>query len=447
MSEQLFSSFDSIDAKQWKQQIQFELKGLDYNETLVWESLEGIKVKPFYTKEDLPNDNQTLNREEKFKILQEVYVNNASNANHVAKTKIEKGAESICFIFHHPIDLNILLNDLPKEIPYFFNIQFDDDLFLKDLIAFSKEKLIMISYDPISNLIDDGNWFKNKEHDFKNLNHLVTENNHLFIDASLYQESGANGVQQIGLIAAHLTEYLNQLIVKPQMLFIKWRIGSHYFFEIAKLRALRLIIETLLNTFDCQKTTIQIIAQPIFRNKTLYDYNVNMLRTTTEYMSAILGGADYVMPLAYDAIYHKSNPFGDRIARNQLLILKHESYFDEVLNPADGSYYIESLTQTFAEKALAYLKNIEKNGGLIKELFDKTIQVKIEESAEKEQKWFDEGKIILLGTNKYPNQQDKMKNDLELYPFMKVKPRKTIIKPLVAKRLAEGLEKERLEKE
>ena len=124
---------------------------------------------------------------------------------------------------------------------------------------------------------------------------------------------------------------------------------------------MRLIIETLLNTFDCQKTTIQIIAQPIFRNKTLYDYNVNMLRTTTEYMSAILGGADYVMPLAYDAIYHKSNPFGDRIARNQLLILKHESYFDEVLNPADGSYYIESLTQTFAEKALAYLKNIEKN--------------------------------------------------------------------------------------
>jgi hypothetical protein len=110
----------------------------------------------------------------------------------------------------------------------------------------------------------------------------------------------------------------------------------------------------------------KIFVEPTLRNKTLYDYNVNMLRTTTEYMSAILGGADYVMPLAYDAIYHKSNPFGDRIARNQLLILKHESYFDEVLNPSDGSYYIESLTQTFAEKALAYLKNIEKNCGLIK---------------------------------------------------------------------------------
>jgi len=172
-----------------------------------------------------------------------------------------------------------------------------------------------------------------------------------------------------------------------------------------------------------------------------------MLRTTTEYMSAILGGTNFMMTLAYDAIYHKSNAFGDRISRNQLLILKHESYFDDVLNPADGSYFIESLTQTFAEKAIDLLKTIEKGGGLIEQLIKGTIQNHILESAEKEQKWFDEGKIVLVGTNKYPNPQDQMKNDLEIYPFLKFKPRKTLIKPINIKRLSEESEKNRLEKE
>ncbi len=122
-----------------------------------------------------------------------------------------------------------------------------------------------------------------------------------------------------------------------------------------------------------------------------------MLRTTTECMSAILGGADAVSNLAYDALYHKDNEFGDRFSRNQLLVLKHESYFDKVANPADGSYYIENLTQQLSEKALALFKDIEVNGGFITQLIEGTIQRKIQESASKEQELFDSGKEILLG--------------------------------------------------
>jgi methylmalonyl-CoA mutase len=164
-------------------------------------------------------------------------------------------------------------------------------------------------------------------------------------------------------------------------------------------------------------------------------------------MSAILGGADGVANLAYDAIYHKDNEFGDRISRNQLLVLKHESYFDKVNNPADGTYYIESLTEQLAEKALELFKDIEKNGGLISQLIDGTIQRKINESAQKEQELFDSGKEVLLGTNKYPNKNDQMKNDLELYPFVKQNARKTLITPIIEKRLAEKLEQERLAQE
>jgi methylmalonyl-CoA mutase len=164
-------------------------------------------------------------------------------------------------------------------------------------------------------------------------------------------------------------------------------------------------------------------------------------------MSAILGGADTICNLSYDAIYHKDNEFGERIARNQLLILKHESYFEIVNNASDGSYYIESLTTQLAEKALNLFKDIEANGGFLHQLKAGTIQRKIKESALKEQQLFDSGAEVLLGTNKHPNINDKMKDELELYPFVKSKTRKTLIEPIIEKRLAETLEQERLKKE
>jgi methylmalonyl-CoA mutase len=253
-------------------------------------------------------------------------------------------------------------------------------------------------------------------------------------------------VQQLAYTLAHANEYFNRISALKHPITIEVAVGTNYFFEIAKLRALRLLFNTLAkefhHNFDCN-----IIVTPTRRNKTIYDYNVNMLRTTTECMSAILGGANVVANLPYDALYHKDNEFGDRIARNQLLVLKHESYFDKVNNPADGAYYIENLTQQLAEKALELFKDIEKNGGLITQLIEGTIQRKINESAHKEQELFDNGKEILLGTNKYPNKNDSMKNDLELYPFVKQNPRKTLITPIIEKRLAEKLEQERLASE
>ena len=129
------------------------------------------------------------------------------------------------------------------------------------------------------------------------------------------------------------------------------------------------------------------------------------------------------------------------------MILKHESCFDKVDNPADGSYYIETLTNQLSEKALILFKEIEANGGFLKQLNEGVIKKKIQESANKEQELFDAGKEILLGTNKYPNKKDRMKEELELFPFVKIKPRKTLITPIIEKRLAEKLEQERLKEE
>jgi methylmalonyl-CoA mutase len=266
------------------------------------------------------------------------------------------------------------------------------------------------------------------------------------INGTLYQNTGATIVQQIAYIMAHTNEYFNRVENIKTPIVLQVAVGTNYFFEIAKLRAIRVLFHLIAKEYN-HKLDCHLLVTPTKRNKTIYDYNVNMLRTTTECMSAILGGADSIANLPYDALYHKDNEFGDRIARNQLLILKNESYFDKVNNPADGSYYIENLTNQLAEKALALFKTIEENGGFLKQLNDGTIKRKIQESADAEQKLFDSGKEILLGTNKYPNKNDRMKHDLELFPFVKVKPRKTLISPLIEKRLAEKTEQDRLETE
>ena len=454
MKHSLFSEFDPISSKQWKQKIQFELKGEDYNDTLIWNSPENIKVKPFYNQDDLQENLPVNPNANGFKICQNIFVFDLEKSIERALESIERGADSIIFtIENETIDITKLLEKLPLETcEIYFNLSFISVNYISKIetIAKSRNAKIYCNLDPIGQLAKDGNWFKTQEKDnFETLNLIskqVSNSSIISINSSLYQNAGANRVQELAYSLAHANEYLNRISTINQPMVFKISVGTNYFFEIAKLRAYRILFDCIAKEYN-PNLECHLVVTPTKRNKTIYDYNVNMLRTTTECMSAIIGGADAIANLPYDALYHKDNEFGDRIARNQLLILKNESYFDKVNNPADGTYYIESLTHQLAEKALILFKDIEANGGFLKQLNEGIIKRKIQESADKEQELFDSGKEVLLGTNKYPNKDDKMKHDLELFPFVKVNPRKTLITPLIEKRLAEKLEQERLGKE
>ena len=452
--KKLFNDFNPISTKQWKQKIQFELNGADYNDTLVWNSPEDIKVKPFYDASDLPKSFPLATKASEFKICQNIFVFDIEKSIERALDTLNRGAESLRFtIENEAVAIDTLLEKLPLEkITVYFHLRFISIDFVKkiDAIAIQRNATIFCNLDPIGQLAKDGNWFSTSEkNNFETLSILSKETSNvslISIDGSLYQNAGANMVQQIAYTLAHANEYFNRIELINKPIVFEISVGTNYFFEIAKLRALRLLFNVIAkeynHNFDCH-----LLVSPTKRNKTLYDYNVNMLRTTTECMSAILGGANAIANLPYDALYHKDNEFGDRIARNQLLILKNESYFDKVNNPADGSYYIENLTHQLAEKGLLLFKDIEANGGFLKQLNDGIIKRKIQESADAAQNLFDSGKEILLGTNKHTNKEDKMKNDLELFPFIKVKPRKTLITPIIERRLSEKLEQERLLKE
>ncbi|WP_368660059.1 methylmalonyl-CoA mutase subunit beta [Aquimarina sp. TRL1] len=454
MSKTLFDNFEKVSAKEWKQKIQFDLKGADYNEALIHRTLEGIDIRPFYTNEDL-SDTYTVTTTSSWRNAQKIDVIDAITANKIALEDIKKGAESIYFrISDSSINPEELIAGITEKTILYIETLFLSQEYAQVLENAAGRTKLSIYYinDPIGKLAATGNWFQNGNEDLQKTLTICNNNTHLrsclSIDMALYQNAGATIVQQLAYGLAHANEYLNQFnnstkkYVENYPIVFKIAIGGNYFFEIAKLRAFRLLWSSLASEYEILKKS-HILAYPSHRNKTILDYNVNMLRTTTECMSAILGGADTILNNRYDDIYHHDNDFGRRIAINQLLILKNESYFDIVHNPAAGSYYIESITKQLADKALLLFKNIEQGGGFLEHLKSGTAQKKIKESAEKEQLLFDQEQIVLTGTNKYRN-KNEITPDMEKAPFPEKNIHKTLFAPIIKRRLAETMEKETL---
>ncbi|MDO6676015.1 methylmalonyl-CoA mutase subunit beta [Tenacibaculum sp. 1_MG-2023] len=448
MSNYLFDEFQGVTPAKWKQKIQVDLKGADYNDTLLWKTEEGVTVKPFYTKED--RTNTKVNTPNKgFAICQSINIENEEKANLFAIDSIQRGANAVEFKAKKEFDYKTLLKGIdPQKTLLYFTFSFLSSEFIKELASFINSDNCFFNIDIIGNLASSGNWYSNLKNDHTQLEEITkTTKNAICVDTSIYQNAGATIVQQLAYTLAHANEYLNHFGGSAaKNIHFNFSVGSNYFFEIAKLRAFRVLWNALLKEYNTEATA-HIFAQPSLRNKTLYDYNVNMLRTTSECMSAILGGANTLANSSYDKIFHQPNEFGERISRNQLLILQQESELAEAQNIANGAYYIETITQQLAQKTLEVFKLIEKGGGFLKQLKEGVIQRKIKESADKEQQLFDSGELVLLGTNKIQNENDKMKNDLEVSPFLKIRNEKTLIQPIIQKRLAEKLEQERLQNE
>ncbi|WP_158961249.1 methylmalonyl-CoA mutase family protein [Myroides fluvii] len=450
MNHTLFEPFHSIPSKQWKNRIQYELAGADYNTTLVWESLEGIKVRPFYHAQDgesIPVVTQTT----QWRILQSIYIYDVEKTIQNALASIQKGTETIYFTVPHvKIDLIELLLALPQQIVYFFRFDFLDEPYITRISQWAKQQqyTIHLVVDPIHQLVTDGNWFHGVTQDFNTLEALVKQKDiQLLIDTKTYQNAGATIVQQVAYACAHLHEYLARITFLEQPIFVEVAVGANHFFEIAKLKALRMLFDLIGREYTEHPLDIRILAIPTKRNKTVYASKINQMRTATECMSAILGGADYVGNLPYDVLYRKDNFASQQMARNQLLILKEESHVNAVDNPTEGAYYPTYLAKQIAEKALDIFKQIEKAEGLITSLHQGTIQRKVNESATKEQELFQANQEVLVGINALASAREQLHAQMELYPFVKQNPRKTLIVPLIERRLAEIIEQKRLTEE
>ncbi|MBK99510.1 MAG: methylmalonyl-CoA mutase [Flavobacteriaceae bacterium] len=457
MMEKILDEFIKIDSKLWNKKIKDDLIKLGHSSIPSYNSKENIKIKPFYTSEDLNNlKNSDSNYPNSWAICQNITADNSSDANIKALELINKGAESMNFIIQND---SILCNDLLKNIDIektelFFKIKFHSNSYLKSLndIIKSSSTSFNISYDPIGSLVKTGSWESSMNEDLdklnKNINILEKFNNVIIVNSGLYQNSGANIFEEIAFTLSHANEYLNHLNGKcANKIAFNISMGSNYFFEIAKLKALRLLWSTITKEYNNEINFPHIIAKPSKRNKTIYDYNNNILRTTTECMSAILGGANTISNITYDSIFNNKNEYSDKIALNQLLIIKHETYIDKVKNAADGSYYINSLTNTIAEESLRIFKDIENNGGFISALEKNIIQKRIDKSHRIEQELFNNNKEKLLGINIFTDIDQKIKSEINKPIFTKSNTRKTKIKPISEIRLAEEIELSRIKNE
>ncbi|MFV0304261.1 MAG: methylmalonyl-CoA mutase family protein [Moheibacter sp.] len=417
------TDFKQLTPQEWKLKVQAELAGLDYNEVLVWDTTDGIQVKPVYTSEDdIGGETLSIETTPDWKIIGNFLNNPKQDYSYLYGLTIsDEYVESSL--------------QLPTHLDLFFKS--DNPFELLSKIDISKlNNLKYLNLDVLGHFAETGNWYQSQKEDLEFIQNLDKQpfEKCVEINASLYQNAGANHVQQIAIALSHGVEYIEKLGIEiAEKLYFKTAIGSNYFFEIAKLRALRKLWNLILAEYNSKAETY-IFAETSLRNKSLLDIHNNIIRSGLEASAAVQGKADVVQILPYDEL-KETTAFSEELASKQQLLLQKESYFDKFSDPVSGSYFVENLTKLMVKNALDLFKKIESEGGFLQGLIEGTIQKRIQKSAEKEQQAFDEGEQVLIGVNKFRNPTDKTIPNTQ--PRNEVR---TQVQPIFRKRLAEKIE-------
>ena len=209
---------------------------------------------------------------------------------------------------------------------------------------------------------------------------------------------------------------LKEIIKHPErrIKFI-FAISGNYFFEIAKFRAARVLWANIVKAYgveDLDAMKIKVHAVTSSWNQTVYDAYVNMLRGTTEAMSAALAGVDSIVVLPFDHAFRAPNEFSNRIARNTQSILKEEAHFDKVEDPGAGSYYIETLTSSIAKAAWDIFKSVDEKGGYVEAFKAGDVQAAVKAVSDKRDQAIAKRRDTILGTNQYPNFLEKASDEI-----------------------------------
>jgi methylmalonyl-CoA mutase len=436
-TKHLFSDFPEITTTMWEDKILSDLKGSDYKK-LIWNSDEGIPVKPFYRHEDIDSLKylegvgslrNSFDAPNGWTICQNIRPGkDFQGANERIKAALKGGAQAIRIQMKEALIPDVpMLEDLLQgislqEIELHFSGFLGADSIYTSLCTLASRSGTDLSElkgslgaDPLGKMVETG--IPNGSLD--NIGKLVLkvketspEMKVIEVHGSLIQNAGSTLVEELAFSMAMASEYMAILtdnevdaVVAQDALQLDLASGSNYFMGIAKLRAARILWTKIAEAYgiDAAQASIRIHSESSEWNMTLYDPHVNMLRGTTEAMSSILGGADMVNVLPYDYPKGLSSEFSDRIARNVQIILREEAYFDQVADPASGSYYIESLTDSIAEKAWDLFCEVESMGGFRKAFALGWIQEKVEASRKKKIDRTASGQGRILGTNAFPN--------------------------------------------
>ena len=442
--EKLFDMFPPISTEEWKAKINVDLKGADYNKKLVWRTNEGFNVQPFYRREDIEGlytlgsmpgqfpfvrgtreDNNWL-------IRQQVEGKDAAELNRNALYILNRGVDSLGFKLSGEFDLAELpelLRDIDlKKVE--INIQCCPRRaaeVAKALVEYVKaqgaaeEFKGSIDFNPYKRLLRHGlklnRDIKDMALEVYNAAKELKGLRCFAVDTYMLNNAGAYITQELGYALAWGAQWMTMmteagLTPAEAGCRIKFNMGisSNYFMELAKFRAGRMLWAEIVKAYnpECEcacKMKVHAVTSQF--NQTIYDAHVNLLRSMTETMSAALAGVDSIETLPFDLQYKCPDEFSERIARNQQLLLREESHLDKVVDPAGGSYYIEVLTASIAEQAWKLFLDVEEKGGFRAIVENGELQKAINESNVKRHTDVARRKEILLGTNQYPNFNEK----------------------------------------
>ena len=410
MAEKLFTEFPPVPTSAWEEVITKDLKGADYEKKLVWKTYDGFSVRPYYRAEDLQGLKYVGKNPGEFPFVRGTKQNNKwfineslccedpAAANSQALTLLTKGVESFTFYLGEGKSMEVsdfatLLKGIALEkVPVGFRGCCPRTVgtltnFLKyvDSLGVDKDTVrATFDFSPLRPLNTKGTFCEEKAFNalaecvraaapYKNVR--VIE-----VGAYIYNSCGASSTQELAFALSQGSEYISRLSdmgidveTIARKMYFHFGVGSSYFLEIAKFRAARMLWANVVEDYGCAKGCPEkmcVFATTSEYNMTVYDSYVNMLRDTTEAMSAAIAGVDYLEVLPYDFAFRVPNDFSRRIARNVQNILKEEARFDKVVDPAAGSYYVEMLTEKIAGAAWDLFRKVEAAGGYVAQFRD-----------------------------------------------------------------------------
>ena len=445
--KRLFEDFPEISTEVWRAKIESDLKGADFEKKLIWHTDEGIPVMPFYRSEHMDEleyleqtgtlkpDSETPNG---WTICQDINPGkNQLEANSRIISALKGGAQAIVIHLEQAgrVDKSMLdqvLKDVPlAETEILFQGFLGADALYQHYTNLATERAVdpsnlkgSLGADPIGKMVYTGIPLATSQALGK-LVRKVSESSPglrvIDVNGSQIQNAGGSLVEEMAFTLAMANEYMvlltNQGIdssLAAKSMQLSMSSGSNYFMEIAKIRATRILWANICGAYGMgeDKNRIPIHTTTSQWNLTLYDPHTNILRGTTEAMSAILGGADYISVLPFDYPYDRSSAFSDRVARNLQILLRDEAYFDRVSDPSAGSYYIENLTDALAKSAWDLFRETEARGGFRKALESGWVQKTVHKSKIRKLERISSGKYTLLGTNIFPNFKEVILEDI-----------------------------------
>lgn len=443
--EKLFAEFPPVSTEAWEAAIAVDLKGADYERKLVWRTNEGFNVRPYYRAENLEGL-ETLNAaagefpylrgvsgDNNWLTHQTIEVAAPAEANATALQMLNAGVDSLGFEIKDEnfsdADLDVLLKDIympavdltfsGKKMPHVAALvlaKAEKDGVSKD------DTRVNFCIDPIvKHLSMKGDWCEKcgGTKCFDKIADLVAKTKEykhvrvVTVSGNVFSDSGSTIVEELGFSLAVAHEYLVRMMEHgltideaARKLRFSFAVTSNYFMEMAKLRAARLLWANIVKAYEPEKPCsckMFVHARTSAWNQTVYDPYVNMLRGTTEAMSAAIAGVHSLEVLPFDHSYEAPSEFSYRIARNESLLLKHESHFDQVIDPAGGSYYIENLTKSIADEAWKLFLEVEEKGGYVEAFKAGFIVERVKASAAAKDKAVATRRQTILGSNQYPN--------------------------------------------